>query len=358
MIQQNAFVNVVECLASVTANIAAAGESDRAHLFRLLDILDYLIAMVLDKDDRTDWFRSCLIKESKGIPLLLAPAEALEAPGNRSTGTCIGDANYGSQSGAATSGISNEEVSESSRALRVIQRLVTDARTSICQGFEAENVKTLVDMAAQLTSALAKDTSGMKRGGFRQHLVQAGLGSKRMSATLRQFDTPPPRHSRKPSPLASRRTDNRTVGQFESLMDLGASAPMAASRRIDEEFRKQVQSAGFRYWAAGDSVVCHGRRVLLGVALYSPLDLRFLDALSSRVASRRGHVVDRIDVFNLSDVEGQRDLIRYFPGIDLARDPRCPPFVGIWENGKEKGCGCGTSGLRLLDDVYPDLFAS
>jgi hypothetical protein len=85
-----------------------------------------------------------------------------------------------------------------------------------------------------------------------------------------------------------------------------------------------------------------GRRLIIGVAVWSVYDLRLLQLLNDAVAG--GARPDlHVAVFNIDS--SPTDLQRLFPGIGEVYQP---PVVGYWEAGQLKESGFGFAARQLV----------
>ena len=143
------------------------------------------------------------------------------------------------------------------------------------------------------------------------------------------------------------------MGRFEALMHAWPGLQAGDQQRLAErEFPLVVQSSNFRYWRPSDEIPPGGRRFLIGAATYFVADVRLLDALDDVLSTQPESNRDRIDVFNVCDIQTREGLQDYFPGCALFGDV---PFVGLWENGSMIEYAWGARGRDLVIRSYPSL---
>jgi hypothetical protein len=109
-------------------------------------------------------------------------------------------------------------------------------------------------------------------------------------------------------------------------------------------------------WRPDDTLVTSGRRVLVGVAVWSGYDMTLCKALyHAAVSGRMG--ADRIEFFDVDEVFADATprfdvLERYLPGLTALPDYWPVPMVGIWSEGVLQQTALGPSGRQLLMDLY------
>ena len=87
-----------------------------------------------------------------------------------------------------------------------------------------------------------------------------------------------------------------------------------------------------------------GRRLIIGVAVWSVYDLRLLQLVNETVSG--GAQPDlHVAVFNIDALTLPNDLQRLFPGIGEIYQP---PVVGYWEAGQLKELGAGFAARQLI----------
>lgn len=90
-----------------------------------------------------------------------------------------------------------------------------------------------------------------------------------------------------------------------------------------------------------------GRRLILGVAVWSMYDLRLLDLVNDAVASG-SHPELQVAVFNVDELVSPTELQRIFPGIGEVLQS---PAVGYWEAGQLKETATGFHARQLVGRV-------
>ena len=143
------------------------------------------------------------------------------------------------------------------------------------------------------------------------------------------------------------------MGAFENLLSMRPDLdPGGQQRHAHEALRAVVSRSNVHYWEAGDPVADHGRRVLIGIGVYVPGDLRLLDRLDQLLGSQRNYDDHRVDVFSIFDVQEAFEFEGMFPGIG---NPIGVPIVGVWEDGQLEEAAWGWSGREILLRVFPEL---
>lgn len=116
-----------------------------------------------------------------------------------------------------------------------------------------------------------------------------------------------------------------------------------AQQKIDDLFPAVVAKSPFRLWAPGDAIAAQGKRLLIGVATWSGLDMQFLDFLARRLQEVPGGLI--VEVFNVASCPSQDALERYIPGIGMVFQT---PVVGFWSDGKLVDKRSGKPGRELV----------
>src|SRR6266853_5797969 len=88
---------------------------------------------------------------------------------------------------------------------------------------------------------------------------------------------------------------------------------------------------------------------LVGIAFYSPSDLKIVDALVRRSQDRKDSNPASIEVFDILICKSTQDLERILPGITPLYGT---PIVGIWENSELVEKGSGAEGRRIICQYY------
>lgn len=112
-----------------------------------------------------------------------------------------------------------------------------------------------------------------------------------------------------------------------------------------------VASSNLNMWKPGDPFPQKGRRLLIGIAVYSTVDLCLLDALNEMLTSN-GLDSDHFDVFSVLNCRTMSDFDNYVPTIGMVFQT---PVVGVWEDGVLMERASGTAARELLCEIYPML---
>jgi hypothetical protein len=123
--------------------------------------------------------------------------------------------------------------------------------------------------------------------------------------------------------------------------------PSEQQKYVHEQFRKLLSESRLRAWDPGDPTPLTGRRILVGVADYSTIDMALLDALDKIVSNQLGPD-DTIQVFNVLDCTKMEDFEEYVPGIDPVYQT---PVVGVWEEGQIDRRASGKPSVDLLRSI-------
>ena len=135
--------------------------------------------------------------------------------------------------------------------------------------------------------------------------------------------------------------------RFSSLLEPRSEMSVAQQQRdAGEQLAALLRESRLHPWQPGDPILDRGRRILLGVASYSVVDLAVLDTLNE--AHGQGSIWPRLDVFNVLECQSMQDLEKYVPGIGKVFQT---PVVGYWEEGLLKETASGKAGRDLLAKV-------
>jgi hypothetical protein len=115
--------------------------------------------------------------------------------------------------------------------------------------------------------------------------------------------------------------------------------------RARQLFPVLIEQSHLHVWNPGDPI-SGARRLLIGVANWSLYDLSLLDVLD-QVVAEGCYGVDRIDVFNLDQVE-RGDFEDYIAGLGKVVGT---PLAGFWEDGILGDKGFGWRAFRLISDL-------
>jgi hypothetical protein len=134
------------------------------------------------------------------------------------------------------------------------------------------------------------------------------------------------------------------MNQFRFLLQ-PERAPWPPDEQADAErrFPDTVARSHLRLWSPGQAIPARGKRLLVGVATYSPSDLRLLGQIDEAVS--RGTVPVQVEVFSTRLCPAHEDLDRYIPGIGKVFQT---PVVGLWEDGVLRDRAWGKAGRDLI----------
>ena len=143
------------------------------------------------------------------------------------------------------------------------------------------------------------------------------------------------------------------MGTFESLSLMRSDlSPGDQQQYAHECLRAVVSRSNLHYWEPGDRIADEGTRVLIGIGVYVPGDLRLLDRLDQLVGSQRKYAGHRVDIFSVFDIHDGSQFEAYFPGIGTVREV---PIAGLWKGGRLQEEAWGPSGREILVRAFPEL---
>src|SRR5262245_50754445 len=145
-------------------------------------------------------------------------------------------------------------------------------------------------------------------------------------------------------------TMNAFTDLFRSPSPAEETSPGQRQQAIDARFPSLVAGSPFRLWRPGDPFPQAGRRLLVGVATWSALDMALLDALAE--AMREPPVALTVDVFNSADVVSHAGFESYVPGISPVFHT---PVVGLWSEGRLTQAASGKAGRDLLGQLFQEV---
>jgi hypothetical protein len=129
------------------------------------------------------------------------------------------------------------------------------------------------------------------------------------------------------------------MDQVVTFRDLRASDPKAS-----EQLAERVRRSALTWFPDRAETNGAGRRLVIGVAVWSNYDLRLLDLVNEAV--RAGKQLDlHVAVFNIDELSSPAELQRIFPGIGEVFQT---PAVGYWEAGQLKETASGFAGRQLV----------
>ena len=135
---------------------------------------------------------------------------------------------------------------------------------------------------------------------------------------------------------------------FRDLLNHGPKlSPADSQRRAATELPECVRQSALTWWPDRTETNGTGRRLVIGVAVWSNYDLRLLD-LVNEVVLAGNHSDVLVAVFDIDAVASQAELQRIFPGIGEVIQT---PAVGYWDGGQLKETASGFSGRQLVGRV-------
>jgi len=140
-----------------------------------------------------------------------------------------------------------------------------------------------------------------------------------------------------------------TVTIFRSLLRSSPGEnPGENQRRASREFPGRIANSQMHWWSAGDPIHQVGRRLLIGVAVWSGYDLRLLDFIET---SLRESIIEdiHVDVFNMDAIGPQYLFEPYIPGLGEIHHE---PVVGLWINGILESRGAGYQGRKIVSEIF------
>ncbi|MGI8755088.1 MAG: hypothetical protein ACR2MB_04350 [Acidimicrobiales bacterium] len=100
-------------------------------------------------------------------------------------------------------------------------------------------------------------------------------------------------------------------------------------RYVTEHFDDFVNGTNLHFWTCGAPIAKCEKRLLIGAATYSQMDMQLLDVLDDWLKKHES-MGTRIDVFDLGICSQINDLDEFFPHV---KNVYMTPHVGLWENG-------------------------
>lgn len=163
---------------------------------------------------------------------------------------------------------------------------------------------------------------------------------------------------------------------FRSHLEL---PPGEQQHRVEGEFPALVAQGFLHWWSPGDRIAAAKKRLLIGVATYSEMDMRLLDLVGNAVAAKNCRRMAamakptkpgvlafvqmppeslRVDVFSVLACRTHEDFQKYVPGVGKVYQT---PVVGFWEDDRLRESATGARGRALVARVCgidPQLFDS
>jgi hypothetical protein len=132
---------------------------------------------------------------------------------------------------------------------------------------------------------------------------------------------------------------------FRDLLSHDPKLSAAESQqRATAELPDRVRRSALAWWPDRTDTNGTGRRLVIGVAVWSNYDLRLLDLVNEAVASGTRPDLN-VAVFNLDELAPPSELQRMFPGIGEVLQT---PAVGYWEAGQLKETASGFNARQLV----------
>jgi hypothetical protein len=132
------------------------------------------------------------------------------------------------------------------------------------------------------------------------------------------------------------------------LRPTGNPSPGEAQQRASEQLPMTVAASRMNWWQPGDEVRATGKRVLIGVAVWSGYDLRLLDYVDRALGDPRFADVT-VDVFDCDRVRSPEEFEAYIPGLAPISGT---PVVGLWNDGKLMDRAFGYQGRKIVADLF------
>jgi hypothetical protein len=120
--------------------------------------------------------------------------------------------------------------------------------------------------------------------------------------------------------------------------------PGQQSRYISDRIPAALAGSKIGIWNPEASIPLAGRRTLLGIAPYAPLDLKLLDALCEAMEDPRNQG-EQLEMFDILTCTDMRDLQARTP--EIGNVPHTP-ILGVWENGTLTLRASGAKALQML----------
>ena len=116
------------------------------------------------------------------------------------------------------------------------------------------------------------------------------------------------------------------------LKDRNGESVGERQMRAAAELPAALGQSRLNFWEVGHPVVKTGWRYLLGVAEYSPPELRLLDTMNQAILANELLGTQRYDVFStFTSWRTEEDFARYIPGLVFVTQT---PVLGVWYDGQ------------------------
>jgi len=120
-------------------------------------------------------------------------------------------------------------------------------------------------------------------------------------------------------------------------------SPGQQQREAMRLFPDLIRRSAMHLWNPGDPIQQTGRRLLIGIAAYSMLELKLLDRLEEYL--RAGND-GRVDLFNTDDCKSHDDFCKYIPSLYHVLQT---PVVGLWIDGTFSHSATGKLGRNMAE---------
>lgn len=133
--------------------------------------------------------------------------------------------------------------------------------------------------------------------------------------------------------MAARRRGGlqEAVSTFSALLQVSEETlPDEAQRKARTNFPQRVLRSKLALRIPSDPISKSGRHFVIGIASYSPEELRLLDELESMLEKATSETLD-VEVFDVLDCHQMSDFEMFIPGIDGVYRT---PVIGVISNGK------------------------
>jgi hypothetical protein len=139
------------------------------------------------------------------------------------------------------------------------------------------------------------------------------------------------------------------MNKFLDLLEKGEGLSIAEQKRqASKQFSQKLSASNFRAWSPDDPIMPRGKRMLIGIAPYSHLDLRLLDILDNALGKVATNQI-RVEVFNVLECATMEDFDRYIPALGKVFQT---PVAGIWIDGELKEKAWGRDARELIKRIF------
>jgi len=136
---------------------------------------------------------------------------------------------------------------------------------------------------------------------------------------------------------------------FLALLASREHLPAGEKQRLAQiDFPSAVERSKLNLWKPGDAIQKEGRRLLVGIATYSGLELTMLDTINCVLTSAKGPQI-RVDVFDCDLVDGRENLDLYVPGLHPILHT---PIAGLWIDSQTATQCCGFDARKFVGSLF------